>query len=206
MIVNADDFGYSLGVNRGIIEAYEKGIVTSTSVMVDGIGAHEAAELKKFPDLSLGLHLTFKNLVRIGPELHRQLEKFIHIVGAEPDHIDTHKIITTEGELKDILEAYCNLKGIPLRRHSGAQFIGTYFGPHANDDLSPNMLMKAIDEATDEYNEIMCHPGYSDDYLYENSSYNEQREAELKTLCDPEIKRYIADRGLELCNWRQMRL
>ena len=34
LIVNADDFGQSAGINRGIIEAHEHGIVTSTSLMV----------------------------------------------------------------------------------------------------------------------------------------------------------------------------
>ncbi len=43
LIVNADDFGLSFGVNQGIIEAFEHGIVTSTSLMVNWIGAAEAA-------------------------------------------------------------------------------------------------------------------------------------------------------------------
>jgi predicted glycoside hydrolase/deacetylase ChbG (UPF0249 family) len=37
LLVNADDFGYSFSVNKGIIEAHTKGIVTSTSVMVDAL-------------------------------------------------------------------------------------------------------------------------------------------------------------------------
>jgi chitin disaccharide deacetylase len=32
LIVNADDFGYSYSINRGIVESHVKGIVTSTSV------------------------------------------------------------------------------------------------------------------------------------------------------------------------------
>ena len=34
LIVNADDFGQSTGVNQGIITAYEQGIVTSASLLV----------------------------------------------------------------------------------------------------------------------------------------------------------------------------
>ena len=45
LIVNADDFGYSFSINKGIIEAHTKGIVTSTSVMVDAIAAKEAKDL-----------------------------------------------------------------------------------------------------------------------------------------------------------------
>jgi hypothetical protein len=44
LIVNADDLGCSRGVNRGIIEAHERGIVTSASLMVNRPAASEAAE------------------------------------------------------------------------------------------------------------------------------------------------------------------
>ncbi len=58
LIVNADDFGLSFGVNRGIIEAFEHGVVTSASLMVNWIGAAEAAAYaRQHPTLSLGLHI-----------------------------------------------------------------------------------------------------------------------------------------------------
>lgn len=58
LIVNADDFGQSLGVNRGIIEAHERGIVTSASLMVRSPAAADAAAYSaRRPKLSLGLHL-----------------------------------------------------------------------------------------------------------------------------------------------------
>lgn len=44
MIVNADDFGLSPGVNRGIIQAHEHGIVTSASLMVRRAAAYQAAQ------------------------------------------------------------------------------------------------------------------------------------------------------------------
>jgi predicted glycoside hydrolase/deacetylase ChbG (UPF0249 family) len=34
LIVNADDFGQSTGINLGVMEAFEKRIVTSASLMV----------------------------------------------------------------------------------------------------------------------------------------------------------------------------
>ena len=36
LIVNGDDFGYSPGQNYGIVEAYQKGILRSTSLMAGG--------------------------------------------------------------------------------------------------------------------------------------------------------------------------
>src|SRR6266849_943322 len=58
LIVNADDFGQSHGVNRGIIEAHEHGVVTSASLMVRWPAADEAVVYSRaHRELSLGLHL-----------------------------------------------------------------------------------------------------------------------------------------------------
>ncbi len=58
LIVNADDFGISPGVNRGIVQAHRQGIVTSASLMANLPGAAEAVELAiSAPGLELGLHV-----------------------------------------------------------------------------------------------------------------------------------------------------
>jgi predicted glycoside hydrolase/deacetylase ChbG (UPF0249 family) len=58
LIVNADDFGRTRGVNAGVLEAHLSGIVTSATVMVLEPAAEEAirAALLRAPRLSLGLH------------------------------------------------------------------------------------------------------------------------------------------------------
>jgi len=58
LIVNADDFGRTPGINRGVVEAHESGIVTSATLMVNYAPAAEAAELaRKNPGLGVGLHV-----------------------------------------------------------------------------------------------------------------------------------------------------
>ncbi len=58
LIVNADDFGQSDGINDGVGAAYERGIVTSASLMVRWPAAdHAAAYARSRPALSLGLHV-----------------------------------------------------------------------------------------------------------------------------------------------------
>ncbi len=58
VIINADDFGFSSGVNRAIIEAHERGVLTSTSLMVTGEAFDEAVTLAQaHPKLAVGLHL-----------------------------------------------------------------------------------------------------------------------------------------------------
>ena len=59
LIVNADDFGLSDPINRGIVEAHERGIVTSTSIMPVGGSFDSAVQLAKgLPQLDVGVHLT----------------------------------------------------------------------------------------------------------------------------------------------------
>jgi predicted glycoside hydrolase/deacetylase ChbG (UPF0249 family) len=58
LIVNADDFGRTPGINRGVIEAHRLGVVTSSTMMVSFPGAKEAASLAhENPGLGVGLHL-----------------------------------------------------------------------------------------------------------------------------------------------------
>ena len=58
LIINGDDFGFSSGVNQAIIEAHERGVLTSTSLMVTGDAFEEAVTLAKaHPTLAVGLHL-----------------------------------------------------------------------------------------------------------------------------------------------------
>lgn len=58
LIVNADDFGYTSGVNRAIVEAHLRGVVTSSTLMANGAAFVEAAELAKtVPRLSVGCHV-----------------------------------------------------------------------------------------------------------------------------------------------------
>ena len=59
LIVAADDFGMSPGVNAGILRAHREGILTETSLMVRGAAVEEAVALARdTPSLGVGLHLT----------------------------------------------------------------------------------------------------------------------------------------------------
>lgn len=58
LIVNADDFGLTRGVNLGIIESFQQGIVRSTTLMVGMPAERHAAEQAKLnPGLKVGIHL-----------------------------------------------------------------------------------------------------------------------------------------------------
>lgn len=58
LIVNADDFGLSERVNQGILEAHQRGLVTSTSLMANGDAfEHAVALTQTAPTLGVGIHL-----------------------------------------------------------------------------------------------------------------------------------------------------
>ncbi len=58
IIINADDFGFSTGVNAGIIECLESGLIRSATIMANTPGAEEAASYAKaHPEFDFGLHL-----------------------------------------------------------------------------------------------------------------------------------------------------
>ena len=58
LIVNADEFGLTEGINEGIVEVHSHGIVTSTT-MVANLWAfdHAVALSRKYPSLAVGVHL-----------------------------------------------------------------------------------------------------------------------------------------------------
>src|SRR6266404_3773855 len=58
LVVNADDFGLSPGINAGIIEGFKKGILTSASIMVNAPAFEQAVELAHAHEgLGIGVHL-----------------------------------------------------------------------------------------------------------------------------------------------------
>ena len=60
LIINADDYGRSPGVSRGILLAHREGIVTSTTVMINQPDVEsQLVEALACPELGIGLHLVF---------------------------------------------------------------------------------------------------------------------------------------------------
>ncbi len=78
LIVNADDLGWTAGVNRGIAEAHRNGIVTSTSLLANGCafddGVRTSSEL---PRLGVGVHLNLSDGKPVAPkkEVHSLLNE-----------------------------------------------------------------------------------------------------------------------------------
>ncbi len=62
LIVSADDLGWTDGVNRGIVEAFRHGIVTSTSLLANGAAFAGGVEgARSAPGLGVGVHLNLSD-------------------------------------------------------------------------------------------------------------------------------------------------
>ncbi|CAH2031928.1 hopanoid biosynthesis-associated protein HpnK [Trichlorobacter ammonificans] len=85
LVVNADDFGLSSGVNRAVETAWREGILTQASLMAGGGAFDEAVEIaRRNPDLQVGLHLT---LVQGRPVLPpEQIPGLLGADGCFPDN------------------------------------------------------------------------------------------------------------------------
>src|SRR5437899_7884877 len=138
LIVNADDFGLSTGVNQGIICAHEEGIVTSASLMVRQPAAAEAAAYARdHSRLSVGLHLNLAEWVfrdgewfplyqvvradnekAVAEETSRQLEAFRGLMGRDPTHIDSHQHLHRNEPLRSIALRLARELSVPLRSFS----------------------------------------------------------------------------------------
>jgi chitin disaccharide deacetylase len=67
LIINADDFGLTAGVNRAIVEAHQRGVVSSASMMANSAELDQAIGLARdLPQLSIGCHI---DLIQLAPVL-----------------------------------------------------------------------------------------------------------------------------------------
>jgi predicted glycoside hydrolase/deacetylase ChbG (UPF0249 family) len=68
LIVNGDDFGLTSGVNAGILEAHERGILTSASVFAHAAATDDALAIaRRTPTLGIGCHLTLVDGTPLSP-------------------------------------------------------------------------------------------------------------------------------------------
>ena len=229
LIVNADDFGQSHGVNQGIIEAYERGIVTSASLMVRWPAAAEAvAYSRQHADMSLGLHVDLEEwayrdgtwicLYEVVPsydrqavmrEVYRQLDMFIRLVGDQPTHMDSHQHRHQHEPIRTVLIKVAQALEIPLRHYSaGVHYCGAFYGQTSQglsmpEAISVQGLIKILATLPHGLTELGCHPGYGDDI---DTMYRSERAAEVKVLCDLRIRTCIETMGIELCSFQDFPL
>lgn len=221
LIVNADDLGLSAGVNRGVAQAHEHGIVTSASLMVRAPHAAEAAAYARaHPQLSVGLHVDLAEWhytgdawiaayevvpldddAAVGAEVAAQIERFVELTGRAPTHLDSHQHVHREEPARTVVREHGARLGVPVRHFApGVRYEGGFYGQSGRGEPWPQgiapdalcALLRALPQGT---TELGCHPGLDDD---SGSSYSRERSTETATLCDPRVLATVRDEGIAL--------
>jgi len=224
LIVNADDFGLSAGVNRGVIRAHDKGIVTSASLMVHMPAAAQAVALARSrPSLSLGLHVDIgewyyengrwiaqyqralpNDLQALKAAVCAQLELFRCLTDTQPTHLDSHQHVHKREPIRSILCELAMELGVPLRHfHPGLSYEGAFYGQDGEGTslsgrIKDSFLVEIIQTLNCEVTELCCHPAAEVDF---RSHYSNERLQELEALCSPIVFEAIVRERVSLASF-----
>jgi len=211
LIVNADDLGLSAGVNLGIVEAHEQGIVTSASLMVRqpaaGAAARSAARL---PRLDVGLHIDLGewffaddqwharyervdlgDVEAVHDEVRAQVDAFIRLVGRAPTHIDSHQHVHSREPAAGAVSAIGSRIGVPVRHADPRlKYCGEFYGQSETGEpdserITPSFLVSLIEALPEGTTELCCHPAAVVDV---DTTYAVERTVELGSLCNPVVR------------------
>jgi predicted glycoside hydrolase/deacetylase ChbG (UPF0249 family) len=227
LIVNADDFGQSHGINRGIVAAHRSGVVTSASLMVRWPAAPEAAAYaREHPSLSLGMHVDLgekvfregewvpvysvvplQDMSAITAEVSRQLDIFRRLMGRDPSHLDSHQHVHLREPVRTILVDIARQLGLPLRHCCpNVCYRGNFYGQTAEgtplpEAISVHGLIHILETLPPGCTELGCHPADGCDL---DTMYRSERLDELRVLCDPRVRTAIQSMGIELRSFKDL--
>lgn len=214
IIINADDFGLSEGVNYGIIDTYRYGILTSTTALVNGYAIGHAVKLAhENKGLGIGIHFTLtfrKPLSRNFPyvdengnflkhhelqEINRSLEEDVIY---EEFKVQLEKFVELFGFYPDHIDSHHHVHEFPIVKSVVLRIAKELNVPVRGvevpvelDFYDTNVTESYILESIDKYKkivEIMTHPAYVDNILYSNSSYSIPRIREVEVLKSHQLK------------------
>jgi chitin disaccharide deacetylase len=228
LIVNADDFGLSEGVNAGIIEAHERGIVTSASLLVRWPAARSAAAYARaHPELSVGLHIDLDEWIygeegwallyevvaandehAVASEIRCQAEAFQEMAGRDPTHLDSHQHVHLEEPVRGLALQFAGELGVSLRGcTTHIRYCGDFYGQTGEGEPFPEGVtvegfIGILSSLGPGITELGCHPGRD---LHLATMYRLEREREVDVLCDPRLRGTIRDLEISLCSFAGVR-
>lgn len=226
LVLNADDFGYDPAVTRGIAESMRRGVVSSTTMIVNSPWSEDAAAQSE--GLAIGLHL---NLVRfaalsdgralsddgaltetfVADETRAQLERLRALLGRGATHVDVHKHAHLRPQVLAGLATAAKEAGLAVRsindamraelKARGVKTNDAFLGDAAADAYWTLERFEAQLDLAPRSGlvELMCHPGYANSHVA--SGYSAQREVELATFTSPRARLALQQRGLTLSSW-----
>jgi predicted glycoside hydrolase/deacetylase ChbG (UPF0249 family) len=232
IVINGDDFGYSDGICRSIVELLEIGAITGTSLMCAAPGAIERmrqwdvqrlkgvagvhlqlsggsplsplGEVESLVDRSTG---AFQDPRKDGPPLaaeveiewRKQIEVATTLLQGKPTHLDSHHGVHRIPQFVDLYLRLAAELGVPVRggsedmrpklRASGVPGSVVTVRDWTGRSLGPEVLRAMVQDLvlrhpTEDFIEVVTHPGYSDSYLESVSSLSTTREDDHRALLE----------------------
>ena len=145
-IINADDFGLSPGVNRGIVSGFRDGILTSTTMLVNLKHFEDAVNLaRENPDLPVGIHLTLLWGRPVSEPL--DVPTLVERDGCFPRSLSTLAARYFLGRLsrEQVRLELCN----QVRKFLDAGLTPTHFDTHKHVHCLPGILEAVIEVAAE---------------------------------------------------------
>lgn len=191
--------------------------------MVRRRGADEAAAYaRRRPELAVGLHFELGEwefragaweaihqvpAADVGAELASQLEAFRVLMRREPTHLDSHQHAHRREPAREAVMRIGAELGVPVRDFDPrVSYWGGFYGQGDRGEgwpelIAPEALHRIFGYLQDGVTEISCHPGYVDEGL---SSYAAERALEVASLCDPDVRRWLAAAEIRLISFHDL--
>lgn len=148
----------------------------------------------------------------LGREVEAQYERFVELVGRKPTHLDSHLYAHQKfSKVKSAVLRLAEKQDIPVRDMATMKYPTPVF--EGNFKVKPGetgvdlkhkfiRLVDGLKKA--DCAELMVHPGWEDEWLLTNSSYNVQRKMEYDVLVDPDIISYLHNEDITLSSFRDL--
>jgi hopanoid biosynthesis associated protein HpnK len=137
LILNADDFGLTRGVNEGIIRAHREGILTSATLMANGPAFDDAVErAKQNPKLGVGCHLVLVGGPAVAPR--GEISSLADPDGRLPRSIGVLVAKLSSGRVR-IKDVETELRA-PIEKNLRAGIEPTHLDTHKHSHAHPQVL------------------------------------------------------------------
>jgi len=149
LIINADDFGFTGGVNRAILEAHREGVVTSTTLMANAPAFDDAvSRARTDPSLKVGCHVV---LLEGQPLLPPQQVPTLLAGNARQGALRASFIALGAAAVRGRLhpEQVAAEAGAQMRRIQDAGLVLTHFDAHKHSHIFPQVLRPLLRAAAE---------------------------------------------------------
>src|SRR3989344_2824110 len=176
IVIQGDDWGYSEETNAGIEYAYEHGILTETTAMVNLLDKNKKSEYRnrigglinksglRKPELGIGIHLnvTYGKPIslnwpqpeftppQIEDEYRRQIELGMEIFG-NIDHLDSHHFSAAYNPLKQVYKKLAKEYRLAVRPYASLSEKPVYGGDFIVRKVDINKIKNAGIKIADNY-------------------------------------------------------